>query len=101
MKMTSRRSYLNTGRVKFAMTFHHPDARDAKVWQTGGIKGKAKSLLVIITELELDKDHKKFDAKKNKALSEAAKTWLEAHSAEATDYLLMSRPKVWEDDEKD
>ncbi len=82
------------------MTFHHPDARDAKIWQTGGIKGKAKRLLVIITELELDKDHKKFDAEKNKVLSDAAKAWLEAHSGEATDYLMMSRPKMW-DDEKD
>ena len=80
------------------MTFHHPDARDAKVWQTGGIKGKAKRLLVVITGLELDKSRKKFDAKKIKVLSEAAKEWIEANPAIATDYLLMTRPKMWDDD---
>ena len=82
------------------MTFHHPDARDAKVWQTGGVKGKAKRLLVVITELELDKDHKKFDAKKIEGLCEAAKEWIGAHTTDATDYLLMTRPKMW-DEEKD
>ena len=81
------------------MTFHHPDARDAKVWQTGGIKGKAKRLLVVVTGLELDRDHKKYDPTKIKALSEAAQAWVEEHSAEATDYLLMTRPKMWDDDD--
>ena len=80
------------------MTFHHPDARDAKVWLTGGIKGKAKSLLVVITGLELDKNHKKYDAKKIKALADAAKAWIGSHPAQATDYLLMTRPKMWDDE---
>ena len=82
------------------MTFHHPDARDAKVWLTGGTKGKAKRLLVVITGLELDKDHKKYDPQKTKVLAEAAKAWIEANPGEATDYLLMTRPKMWDDDEK-
>ena len=82
------------------MTFHHPDARDAKVWLTGGIKGKAKRLLVIITGLELDKDQKKYDSTKIEVLAEAAKDWIAAHPAEATDYVLMTRPKMWDDDEK-
>ena len=82
------------------MTFHHPDARDAKVWLTGGIKGKAKRLLVVITGLELDQNEKKYDSKKVQALADAAKAWIEAHQGEATDYLLMTRPKMWDDEEK-
>ena len=82
------------------MTFHHPDARDAKVWLTGGVKGKAKRLLVVVTGLELDVEHKKHDARKIKDLKEAAQAWVEDHPAEATDYLLMTRPKMWDDDEK-
>ena len=82
------------------MTFHHPDARGSKVWLTGGIKGKAKRLLVVITGLELDKNHKKYHSKKVQVLADAAKAWIEAHQKEATDYLLMTRPKMWDDEEK-
>ena len=80
------------------MTFKHPLARDAKVWSTGGLKGKAKRQLVIITTLALDKDHKKFDQAKIDQLSDAAKEWVESNPAEAVDFLLMNRPKEWAGD---
>lgn len=80
------------------MAFKHPLARDAKVWSTGGGKGKSKRVLVIITTLELDKTHKKFKDDKVGALSRAAKDWLEANPDQAVEYLLMNRPKSWAGD---
>lgn len=80
------------------MTFKHPLARDAKVWPTGGAKGKSKRLLVIITTLELDKDQKKFDAAKIERLSGAAREWMDGNPGEASDFLLMNRPRDWAGD---
>ena len=80
------------------MPFSHPLARDAKVWRTAGIKGKIRPLLVIVTTLELDRDHKKFNADKVEQLSVAARDWIENNPAEASDFLLMNRPKTWAGD---
>ncbi len=80
------------------MTFKHPLARDAKVWVTGGAKGKARRVLVVVTTLELDKDHKKFDAEKVERLSGAAREWVDENAAEAADFLLMNRPRDWAGD---
>ena len=77
-------------------TFEHPLARDAKVWETGGLSGKAGNLLVIITTLHLDKAHKSFKPEKVAKLSDAARAWVREHALEATDFVLVNRPKDWD-----
>lgn len=77
------------------MTFTHPLARTSRVGSTAGLKGKVRRVLVIITGLQLDKDHKKYDEQQVNSLSEAAKGWLDEHPQEATDFMLMNRPKTW------
>lgn len=76
-------------------TFEHPLARDAKVWETGGMNDAAR-LLVIITTLHLDKTHKSFKPEKVAKLSEAARTWVREHALEASDFVLVNRPKDWD-----
>ena len=78
--------------------FSHPLARDAKVWRTAGFEGEVRPLLVVITTLELDPNHKKFRAEKVDHLRGAAKQWLGAHPDVANDVLLMNRPKTWAGD---
>ena len=82
------------------MIFEHPLARDAKVWLTAGKKGKPQGILVIITTLELNKDHKKFKADKIRVLSDAAAVWIAENSSDAVDFILMNRPKDWAGDSK-
>lgn len=78
--------------------FKHPLARDAKVWQTDGIKGEASRVLVVVTTLQLDKGQKNYKAEKLKRLSDAAREWVKEHPAEASDVMLISRPKEWSGD---
>ena len=75
--------------------FTHPLARDAKVWMSGGHAGPAQKVLVIITRLELDGEHARFKAKLVERLSAAAAAWIEEHASEASEFLLMNRPKRW------
>ncbi len=80
------------------MTFTHPLARAAHVGSTAGIKGKVKRILVVITGLQLDKEHKKYKEESIKRLSDAARSWLEDRPGEAADFMLMNRPKKWAGD---
>lgn len=77
-------------------TFEHPLARDAKVWDTGGMSGTASRMLVIITTLHLDKTHKNFKPEKVARLSDAAQAWVREHALEANDFVLVNRPKDWD-----
>ncbi len=77
------------------MTFTHALARTAHVGSTAGIKGKVRHILVIITGLQLDKDHEKYNENQVKRLSDAARAWLEDHPGEAGDFMLLNRPKKW------
>ena len=80
------------------MSFSHPLARDAQVWSTGGKKGKAKRLLVIITTLQLNQEQKNFKADKVETLCSAAREWIDGNPEQAVDFLLMNRPKTWSGD---
>jgi hypothetical protein len=75
--------------------FTHPLARDAKVWETNGLNGTPTRVLVIITTLELDKANKSYKADKVSRLADAAKQWLQQHALEATDFVMISRPRDW------
>lgn len=76
--------------------FSHPLARDAKIWDTGGFNGSPGRMLVIITTLELEKSHKSFKADKVARLTGAAREWLQEHALEATDFVLINRPRDWD-----
>lgn len=78
-----------------SVEFKHPLARDAKVWTTGGHEGQPSRILVIITTLELDSNHKSYKADKVGRLSEAAREWIKNHALEASDFVLISRPRDW------
>lgn len=75
--------------------FTHPLARQAQIWTTEGVKGKAGRLLVVITTLELNSKQKGYKAEKLKRLSDAAREWVSANPGEASDVLLISRPREW------
>ena len=79
-------------------SFQHPLARDAKIWSSAGLAGQAQPILVIITSLELDPAHQRFNARNFERLTTAAKEWVEANAGTASDYLLMNRPKKWAGD---
>lgn len=76
--------------------FKHPLARDAKIWQTGGLNGKSIRVLVVITTLELDQGHKRFKAEKVGRLSDIAKEWVGQNETSVDDFMLVSRPRDWE-----
>ncbi len=76
--------------------FKHPLARDAKIWPTGGLSDLSKRILVVITTLELDRDHKRFKADKVQRLADAAGEWVQQNGTAADDFMLISRPRDWE-----
>jgi hypothetical protein len=76
-------------------TFKHPLARDAHIWATGGASQPSSRILVVITTLQLDKDHKGYKGDKVDRLSDAAKQWVQEHAGEANDFMLISRPRDW------
>ena len=80
------------------MTFTHPLARTAHVGSTAGLQGEVRCILVIITGLHLDKEHKKYKEEAVQRLSDAARSWLQDNPGEAVDFMLMNRPKRWAGD---
>jgi hypothetical protein len=54
------------------MTFSHPLARAAKIWQGTAMDGSKRDVLVVITTLELDPDSKKYKKDKVERLAAAA-----------------------------
>lgn len=65
------------------------------MWSTGGTAQPASRILVVITTLQLDKDHKSYKSDKVDRLSDAAKQWVQEHSGEASDFMLIGRPRDW------
>lgn len=80
------------------MVFTHPLARTSQVIPTAGIKGKVRRILVVVTKLQLDREHKKFKEDSVKRLSDAAEHWIKETPGEAADYMLMNPPKRWAGD---
>ena len=78
--------------------FQHPLARDAQIWRSAGLAGQAQPILVIITPIELNPKHSRFSEKNFARLTAAAQEWIQANEGEASDYLLMNRPKTWAGD---
>jgi hypothetical protein len=80
------------------MRFSHPLARDAKVWPARSSDGTVKSILVIVTTLELEPESKKFKKDKIERLSGAAQEFIAEQSPAVESFLLMSRVKDWHDE---
>jgi hypothetical protein len=77
------------------MSFSHPLARQARVWETAGTAGTVGRVLVVVTTLALDPENKKYKADKVEALRTAVREWLAAHADKASDYMLVNRTKEW------
>ena len=77
------------------MSFSHPLARGAKVWSARLAGDILRNLLVVVTTLELDGGHKKYNKSKVDELTEAVQEWLSLNSAEADGYVMVNRFKDW------
>jgi hypothetical protein len=78
------------------MSFTHPLARQAKVWPMKSQDGSEHRVLVIVTTIALDPTSEKYKQKLVDRLSEEAAAYVAEHP-DVTDFLLVNRPKDWED----
>ena len=76
------------------MAFAHPLARAAKVWTARGADDSEQRILVIVTTVPLDADHKGFKKSLVEKLARAARDHL-AESKEAGSYVLINRLRDW------
>ena len=74
------------------MTFSHPLARAAHVWQAN--VGGPKKILIVVTTLELDPRHKRFKRQLVDGLSSAADEFVAA-SDDVDGYCLVNRVREW------
>jgi hypothetical protein len=74
--------------------FRHPLARTARIWRAERLDGSDRSVLVIVTTMELDPKSDRYDERQVQRLSRAASGYLES-SSEATAFVLMNQPKDW------
>ena len=72
--------------------FAHPLARASRIYRARGLDGSEQSVLVIMTTIELDPKHNRYDDQLVERLSRAARGYL-ALSSEATAFLLVNPPK--------
>lgn len=78
--------------------FSHPLARDAKIWQSGGLSGPPRPLLVVVTSIALSSNQPRFKQKSFNRLTSAIEEWIGANPNTASDYILINRPKTWAGD---
>ena len=78
--------------------FDHPLARDAKIWQSGGLSGPPRPILIVITSIALSPDQSRFKQKSFDRLTSAIEDWIVAHPDTVSDYVLINRPKTWAGD---
>ena len=76
------------------MAFSHPLARGAKVWTAKAQDGAEQRVLVIVTTIPLEPDHKGYKKSLVERLSRAAHDYL-VNSHEASSFLLISRLRDW------
>ncbi len=76
------------------MTFAHPLARAAKIWTARGHDGAEQHVLVVVTTIPLDKEHKGYKKALVDRLSQAIQDHLK-ETNEAGAYMLMNRLRDW------
>ena len=69
--------------------FTHPLARASRVYRAEALDGSEQSVLVIVTTIELDPKHHRYDDRLIERLSRAARGYL-ALSSKATAFVLQS-----------
>jgi hypothetical protein len=72
--------------------FAHPIARASRIYRAEGLDGSEQSVLVIVTTIELDPKHHRYDDRLVERLSRAARGHL-ALSSEVTAFVLINPPK--------
>jgi hypothetical protein len=76
------------------MAFIHPLARGAKVWTAKSGEDGEQRILVIVTTIPLDSQHKGYKKSLVEKLSRAAREHL-ADSKEAEGFMLINRLRDW------
>lgn len=77
------------------MTFTHPAARGAKVWSAKLRSGETKTVLIVMTNAELNKDRKRYNGSIVDKLVTAIEEYL--HNNVGIDgYILANRMRDWE-----
>jgi hypothetical protein len=76
------------------MTFAHPLARAAKVWTARGADDSEHRILVIVTTIPLEADHKGYKKALVEKLTRAARDYI-AESKEAGSFVLINRLRDW------
>lgn len=77
------------------MTFTHPAARGAKVWTAKMKSGETQSLLVVMTNAELNRDKKRYNAAVVDRLISAIEEYIHENS-NIDGYVLANRMRDWE-----
>jgi hypothetical protein len=77
------------------VTFTHPAARGAKVWTAKLKSGETKSVLIVITNAELDQERKRYNADVLAKLVAAIEEYLQVHT-DIDGYMLANRMRDWE-----
>jgi hypothetical protein len=75
--------------------FTHPAARGAKVWKSKLKSGETKSLLVVVTNAELNAEKKRYNAEVIDKLVVAIEEFINS-SADIDGYVLANRLRDWE-----
>ena len=76
------------------MPFVHPLARAARIWTARGADDSEHSVLVIVTTIPLDADHKRYKKSLVEKLSRAARDYI-ADTKEAGSFVLINRLRDW------
>lgn len=77
------------------MDFTHPAARGAKAWKTKLKSGDERSILIVVTNAELNKDKKKYNSDVVDKLVAAIEEYLASHG-DIDGYVLVNRTRDWE-----
>ncbi len=76
------------------MPFVHPLARAAKVWTAKGADDSEHNILVIVTTIPLDADHKGFKKSLVEKLARSARDYI-AETKEAGSFVMINRLRDW------
>ncbi len=76
------------------MPFVHPLARASKVWTAKGADDSEHKVLVIVTTIPLDAEHKGYKKSLVEKLARSARDYL-AESKEAGSFVMINRLRDW------
>lgn len=77
------------------MEFTHPAVRGAKVWKAKLRSGDEMSILIVVTNAELNKDEKRYNSDVVDKLVKAVEEYLGSND-DIDGYVLANRMRDWE-----